>query len=595
MAVELYNAYQEKITWTKEQESCLNYTGEKTLMVKGIAGAGKSLVIQALAKQLLAGYSADKKNKIAIFTFSNTLNSATKDFLKINGEHEDYIKVTTLTSYIAHVYKAIGAPKHKIYFDPLYTRVRKECAQEALEEHKKKNGEHRFHNLDLKFWVEEFEWMKDMDVSTADLNYYLSLPRKGRGGKVRMSAADRATAFQIFVNYDNAMKAKGLGEWIDEAIYLIRNSNRIPDALKFDHILIDEAQDLSLAQMKAAMMFFRKDMIVAMDMNQRIFDKHWSPKLLGIETTTKKLTKSMRTTKQIDNLAESIRQKNDEILEADDKSLRAIPEREGPLPQLIHLEDISAEKKYVIELVKTYLKQNNKISIGIIASRNEQVTTYASWMTDAGISHEIIQKDTTFSMSNPGVKIVNVYNAKGLEFTRVIIPQFAEGNFPIYRKLDDEEERQLFLAKSRNLVYVAMTRAQFSLVITYNGVKGSRFIGEMEPNCYEAKGLPIVHDSGTGTGIGRKEPNKEIKLPPTAEPKAKPADGKTLKSFFEEKGLEVIDKRAAGGCLWVVGEKEALVPHLKEATKLFGAYGQFSTKGGKATKHRAGWFTMCKK
>ena len=105
--------------------------------------------------------------------------------------------------------------------------------------------------------MEEFEWMKDMDVSTADLNYYLSLPRKGRGGKVRMSAADRATAFQIFVNYDNAMKAKGLGEWIDEALYLIRNSNRIPDALKFDHILIDEAQDLSLAQMKAAMMFFR--------------------------------------------------------------------------------------------------------------------------------------------------------------------------------------------------------------------------------------------------------------------------------------------------------------------------------------------------
>ena len=97
MAVELYNAYQEKITWTKEQESCLNYTGEKTLMVKGIAGAGKSLVIQALAKQLLAGYSADKKNKIAIFTFSNTLNSATKDFLKIirQSEHQNIKFIST--------------------------------------------------------------------------------------------------------------------------------------------------------------------------------------------------------------------------------------------------------------------------------------------------------------------------------------------------------------------------------------------------------------------------------------------------------------------------------------------------------------------
>ena len=85
MSGEFYNAYQEKIIWTKEQESCLKYTGDKTLMVKGIAGAGKSLVIQALAKQLLAGYTSDKKNKVAIFTFSNTLNSAKKEFLKING------------------------------------------------------------------------------------------------------------------------------------------------------------------------------------------------------------------------------------------------------------------------------------------------------------------------------------------------------------------------------------------------------------------------------------------------------------------------------------------------------------------------------
>ena len=220
MGVELYNAYQEKITWTKEQESCLNYTGSKTLMVKGIAGAGKSLVIQALAKQLLAGYTSDKKNKVAIFTFSNTLNSATKEFLKINGEHEEYITVTTLTSYITHVYNAIGAPKLKIYTEPLYTKVKKEAVQEALDEHKKKQGTHRFHNLDLQFWVDEFDWMKDMNVSVQDKDYYLGLQRKGRGGKVRMSAEDRNTAFELFSYYDSVRKAKGLGDWIDQSLYI---------------------------------------------------------------------------------------------------------------------------------------------------------------------------------------------------------------------------------------------------------------------------------------------------------------------------------------------------------------------------------------
>lgn len=536
MSMELYNVYQEKITWTREQESCLNYTGNRTLMVKGIAGAGKSLVIQALAKQLLAGYEADKKNKVAIFTFSNTLNSATKEFLKINGEQEDYITVTTLTSYISFVYHSIGAPKIRIYTEPLYSKLKKEAVQEALEIHKKQNGEHRFHNLDLQFWAEEFDWMKDMNVSVNDMDYYLTLPRKGRGGKVRMTSADRFTAFQIFTYYDDVMKKKEMGDWIDQSLYLIRNSSKIPDELKFDHILIDEAQDLSFAQMMAAMMLFRKDMIVAMDMNQRIFDKQWTPKMLGIETTTKKLTKSMRTTKQIDNLAESIRKKNDGLLDADDQAIRVIPEKEGPLPHLVHLEDAASEKKYVTEQVKAYLKQNSKISIGIIASKNIQMKTYASWMTDAGIPHEMIEKNSTFSMSKPGVKIVNVYNAKGLEFSRVIIPQFMEGNFPYYCQSDDEEEMQLFFAKCRNLVYVGMTRAQFSLVITYHGENGSRFIGEFEPQDYKAVGLPLVYDSGTGTGSRRKSENKEIKLPPTAPIYRGGEHGKSQKGFIDWHG-----------------------------------------------------------
>lgn len=593
MATELYNSYHEKITLTKEQESCLNYSGNRTLMVKGLAGAGKSLVLQGLAKKLLAGYSADKHNKVAIFTFSNTLNFTTKEFLQINGEHGDYITVTTLSSYITHVYQAIGGPRLRIYTDPLYSKLRKEAVQAALEEHKKAFGVHRFHNIDLQFWLDEFDWMKDMNVSVEDREYYLQLPRKGRGEKVRMTAQEREAAFQIFLNYDKAMKGKGLGDWVDHALYIIRHADEVGDKLKFDHILIDEAQDLSLTYMKAAMALFRKDMVVAMDMNQRIFDKQWTPKQLGIETTTKKLTKSMRTTKQIDNLAESVRKKNEEILGEDDKMLRAIPELEGPLPKLTHVEDSTAEKKYVIELIRSYLKQKSNISIGIIAARNLQIKTYAAWMTDANIPHEIIQKDSTFSMATSGVKLVNVYNAKGLEFTRVIIPQFIEGNFPYRYHSDDEEEMRLFMAKCRNLVYVGMTRAKYSLDIVYSGSTGSRFIGEMDKNYYEAHGLPPAYSSAPGVATIKPDV-PPVKLPPSAPINPVVNSSADLKAFFASKGLEVIDKRSAGGCLWVVGEKGTIGQVVQEAGKAFGAYGNYSA-GGRATNYRPGWFTKCKK
>ena len=80
-----------------------------------------------------------------------------------------------------------------------------------------------------------------------------------------------------------------------------------------------------------------------------------------------------------------------------------------------------------------------------------------------------------------------------------------------------------------------------------------------------------------------------------AEPKDISSKGKTLISFFEEKGLEVVDKRPMGGALWVVGEKDDIKQYVKEAYTIFGAWGNYSQKGGKATKHKPGWFTNCKK
>jgi lipoate-protein ligase A len=66
-----------------------------------------------------------------------------------------------------------------------------------------------------------------------------------------------------------------------------------------------------------------------------------------------------------------------------------------------------------------------------------------------------------------------------------------------------------------------------------------------------------------------------------------------LKGYFQSKGLEVIDKRDNGGCLWVVGDENKLKPYIDEVKKLYGAYGKFGA--GRATKQRCGWFTKCKK
>ena len=626
MAEKIYDAYHKEIELTEEQQACLKYSGDRTLMVKGLAGAGKSLVLMELARKFITKYGKDSKNKVAFFTFQNTLVSTTKEYFEINGASEEGVVVTTINSFIKGIYELLikngAAPLVKYpYAGKQGEAQRLNNVKAAIRMHQTKYGKHRFHKIEPEFWIEEFDWMKDMNVWTDDLDLYLTIPRKGRGGKVRMSAADRVIAYQLYVCYCEYLKRTKQGDWTDQTLFLVRHPELIPEAMKFEHVLIDEAQDLSLAQMTAIMRLYKKDMVVAMDMNQRIFSKQWSPRQLGIETTTKKLTMSMRTTKQIDALAESVRSKNDVILSEEDKSLRAIPEKEGDIPMLVHLDSSSAERKYVVNLIKTYLAANDRITIGIIAAKNVQIPIYSEWLASENINHEQVKKDSTFSMARPGVKIASAYGAKGLEFDVVIIPMFIEGNFPYGFQPEDEEEYEQHMIKMRNLAYVSMTRAKTKLIITFYGNKGSRFIADMNSDLYNLIGekpnikIPsfvpkssLNNNSDNGSfKIGRSF-TKDYKTGDSVRSmdhdnitQTKEEDNTSLSnskpnlaSFMENKGIEVIDKRDKGGALWAIGDV-SLSPVISETKKIFGAMWIYKVEGGMATKNRPAWYTKSSK
>jgi len=584
-------------------------------MVKGYAGAGKSIVLMAIAERYRQVYQNEGKNKVAIFTFQNTLVSTTKELLHENEASDEIIHVSTIDSYIQELYKYLvaehQAPKRRFPYNnsKQLNDQRLKNVDAALKAHREAFGtKHRFHDFKLQFWLEEFDWMKDMNVWVDDLDYYLSLPRTGRGGEHRMRASERVVAYQIFTEYCKQLEKTGWGDWADKTLYIVRHRDLIPDSMKYDHVLVDEAQDLSLTQMTALLGVYNKDMTVAMDMNQRIHAKYWTPKLLGIETTTKKLTKSMRTTKQIDSLAESIRKHNDSMLAEDDLSLRAIPEREGPKPLLVHLRDQAGEKKFVLELIQSHLKKSDQITIGIISSKNSNLAVVSEWLADAGIPHEKISKDSSFSIKKPGVKLVTAHGAKGLEFNVVIIPMFAQGNYPfVPRTIDDEEALNSFMIQMRNLVYVSMTRAKAQLVITYWGTNGSQFIGEMDSELFSyddvengpiertyARPIQVGNSAwnigaqkswGTSkTGTREEEPPSK---PPlfVEEPTAVEAD---LVTCLEKLGVAVSDKRAKGGGLWISGDRAKLDAAMSETKKRFGARWSYSEK-------RGSYFTKCAK
>lgn len=66
-----------------------------------------------------------------------------------------------------------------------------------------------------------------------------------------------------------------------------------------------------------------------------------------------------------------------------------------------------------------------------------------------------------------------------------------------------------------------------------------------------------------------------------------------MADFFKSNGLEVIDKRENGGCLWVAGSQDQLAPYLAKANEQYGASGGFTS--GRTTKQRMDWYTKSDK
>ena len=90
------------------------------------------------------------------------------------------------------------------------------------------------------------------------------------------------------------------------------------------------------------------------------------------------------------------------------------------------------------------------------------------------------------------VVLSSIHQAKGLEWSRVIVMWLSEGRFPNYRSVATEEG----LEEERRLFYVAVTRAKNEIALVYPmlardryGVdvilEPSRFLTELPDSVYE--------------------------------------------------------------------------------------------------------------
>lgn len=487
----------ENIIYTKEQQKCINYQGvkRKDLLIRAAAGGGKSLVLLARAKKYIEEAKASgTHNAVIVFTYNNVLVQVIKEWLDLTPEDEKYITISTLHKYMNKVYGSM--PGFKLG-NPAYDAVKNKLLTDVLQSTAMSLKNDKYLKWGTRFWYEEFTWMRSMNIyDETDSERYFKMERTGRGHKNAMKAEDRQIAFKMFCAYQNAMRRKRVfddaPQGDERLLYLSHNKSHIFDKYKYKHILIDEAQDQSLTQMMCLKALIKEDskgnpigdVTICMDANQRIYKNRWKPREV-FNVTSKYLSVPFRCTSQIDDFAEALKKKNISTVDEEDQEEHVIPTAVGEKPRVIRCSCEDEERRYVVAQVLKWMKDDPEHTIGIMCYENDAVKKVGKWLSEKHIEYQVIKndEDCKYSINQPGIKLCTMHTAKGLEFMRVILPQFYQGMIPQKWALQAKDSEEA-LAQQRNVAYVGMTRAMHQLLIIYNG-KRSQFLDEIDKSLYD--------------------------------------------------------------------------------------------------------------
>ena len=316
---------------------------------------------------------------------------------------------------------------------------------------------------DLKGFSERFllsEWTNVIDAwGLASLDAYSTVQRMGR--KSRLGPNQRARLWPVFQAARDALAAERYTTWANVFAGLaetLAKQSRKP----FDHVIIDEAQDLAPAELKffAALAPARADgLFLSGDVGQRIFQHPFSWASLGVDVRGRSHTLKVcyRTSQQIrraaDRLLPTVLRDADGL---EDERRGIISVFDGPAPEVKSLASAAAEADAVRQAVESWLSDGMAPrEIGLFVRTPRLVTRARAAIAGFAGADEM----TTAPMSL----------AKGLEFRAVVVMACDEGILPLDAPVADaadEAELDDIYETERRLLYVACTRAREHLLLT---------------------------------------------------------------------------------------------------------------------------------
>ncbi|MBY8855411.1 UvrD-helicase domain-containing protein [Nocardia sp. CA2R105] len=434
--------------------------------VSGGPGTGKTVVALHRVKHLL---SRSRDTRVLLTTFTNALAGMLRENLALlldDNEKLARVDVTTVDAFANRVVRELTgrtpSPISDMDERRLWRRIQR--------------------RLDLP-WAEQFLAQEFRQVILAQAitteAEYLRADRRGRGSALR--EPQRTQLWKAIEEFRTELNATGKTTHLQicaRAAELLDTTGR--GERPYDHVVVDEAQDLHPSQwraVRAAVAERPDDLFITGDPHQRIYDSRVSLRTLGISVAgrSSRLRVNYRSTAEI--LAWSTGLMSGSAIEdlggdGDDTLLGYRSLLHGNRPHRSGYENEQAEVAALVERVREWIGQAVLPGeIAVCARFNLLLDKVFDHLNAAGIAAVKVKDRPGADVD--GVRLASMHAMKGLEFRCVAVVGATASAIPFAKEITpaevDSQQHANDLLKERCLLFVACTRAREQLSVSWSG------------------------------------------------------------------------------------------------------------------------------
>lgn len=466
-----------------EQRRIVELEPTGPMLVKGVAGSGKTTVAIRRINFLKDHYCHEEDDRILLVTYNKTLLHYIKHqygrmtdtdhleatrFFSSNAE----VEIATIDSLLFKEFKRYEKRIGKRFEIAKQEQARKTIIL-AIHEAKKSYPDVKLLSpKNSKFLLDEVEWI--LACSMNDVEAYQSADRVGRasgdGGtpqKLLKNSQLRAAIFDVAQHFMALLAKDGLVTFKQMNLLALEEVRR-GNTNRYTHIIIDESQDLTRVQLEFLNELYREkphsSLMFVADNTQSIYPQSWLGKgrpytTIGYDMSGKSrtLSKNYRTTTEISTAAFNLIEADENIQSNVDFVKPALIDRHGHPPIYRFFNTPKQQAKFIAEEIAVLRNDYALSDICVVARGNRHIESAAADLEQAGIPCEILQSQNP-DFESDKVKLVTMHSIKGLEFKVIFLIDLNKGLIP-HELYEDEEDQKTVETDERKLLYVGMTRA----------------------------------------------------------------------------------------------------------------------------------------